>query len=103
MGAGPDMSGIMTLGQKLEEGLLTLAQAAPLISPDMDQCRSILMNALGKFAAQAGAGSGTSGSAPLANPAASAGAMPAPPAQGSPSVTQAGSQFPGAQGGGKPF
>lgn len=99
MGPGPDMSGIMTLGQKLEEGLLTLAQAAPLIAPDMEQARSILMNALGKFAASASAGPSSS-SAPMPGP----GGVPAtgqPPTGLTP--TQAGSQFPGAQGGGKPF
>lgn len=74
---GPDMSGIMVLGQKIEEGLITLAQGAPMISAEMEQCKSILLNALGKFASSSGGGS-------------------AP-------ITQAGANFPGAQGGGKPF
>lgn len=101
MGPGQDTSGIMVLGQKLIEGILTLAQAAPLIAPDMDQAQSIIMNALGKFAAQSVGGTGTSptmamGTAPAAPVAPAAGGGGAP-------VSQSGAQFPGNQGGGRPF
>lgn len=86
---GPDVSGIYTLGQKLEEGLLALSQAAPSIATDLEQCRSLLMNALGKFATQS-SGSGTSGTLPV---------VPPPTGQ---VVTPAGAQFPGGVGP-KPF
>lgn len=93
MGAGPDLSGILTLGEKLEQGLITLAQAVPLIAPDLEQAKALLMNALGRFAAQAG-GTGTSSSMPLsATPGGPTGTV----------VSQAGAQFPGSQGGGRPF
>lgn len=97
--SGPDLSGIFTLIQKLEEGLLTLAQAVPMIAPDIEHARVILMQAGGKFATQA-TGSGTSPSAPLVPGAPTGG-----PAAGAPTgqvVTQAGAQFPGAVGP-KPF
>lgn len=101
MPAGPDLSGILVLGQKLVEGLLALAQAAPLIAPEMDQAQGIVMNALGKFSSQAATGTGTSSSMPLATPLPGAPAGGAPGGQGGPPprgqvVTQAGYQFPGA-------
>lgn len=100
---GPDLSGIMMLGQKLEQGLISLAQAVPLIAPDLDQCKAMLLNALGKFASSTVGGTGTSPTAPMQT-------MPGQPQPqaggGAPtgmSVSQAGPQFPGAQGGGRPF
>lgn len=108
MPAGPDLSGILVLGQKIVEGLLALAQAAPSIAGDMDQAQGIVMNALGKFSSQAATSPGTSPSMPLATPlpggapAGGGGGAPAapggPPPQGQ-VVTQAGVQFPGAVGG----
>lgn len=83
---GPDMSGLMMLGNKLDEGLLTLATAAPLIGPDIEQIRAMLANAMGRFAAQSGGEGGMGGR------------MPAPPP-----VTQAGPQFPGSTSAGRPF
>lgn len=106
MPAGQDTSGIMVLGQKLIEGILTLAQAAPLIAPDMDQAQSIIMNALGKFAAQSVGGTGTSPTMPLAPagaPPAGQGPAPATGGGGGAPVSQSGAQFPGNQGGGRPF
>ncbi len=108
MPAGPDLSGILVLGQKLVEGMLALAQAAPLIAPEMDQAQSIVMNALGKFSSQAATGTGTSSSMPLATPLPGGQTAPTPPGGGPPPqgqvVTQAGSQFPGAvSGSSRPF
>lgn len=82
MPAGPDLSGVLVLGQKIVEGMLALAQAAPQIAPEMDQAQSIVMNALGKFSSEAASG---------------------PPARGQ-VVDQAGSQFPGAfSGNSRPY
>lgn len=88
--AGPDQSGLLQLGQKLQEGLLTLAQAAPDISDDMNQCVGILQNALAKVL-ESQAGTGTAGKGPIGGPPA-------------PVVTQSGVQNPGGGfGAGKPF
>lgn len=110
MPAGPDVSGILVLGQKIVEGMLALAQAAPLIAPDMDQAQAIVMNALGKFSSQAATGTGSSPSLPLAGGApqmGGGGGAPAPsqaPPPKSQVVSQDGTQFPGAyQGGSRPF
>lgn len=84
-GGGPDLSGIMVLGQKIDEALLALAQAAPVIGPDVQQMQAILMNALGKFAAQASS------------------AGPGQPQPTGLTVSRSGPQFPGAQDGGKSF
>lgn len=88
---GPDVSGVLSLGQKIVEGLLALSQAAPVIGPDMDQAQAIVINALGKFSAGA-TGTGTSPAAPLAGPQMQ---TQAPPPKGA-VVGQAGPQFPGA-------
>lgn len=83
---GADLSGILTLGQKVEESMLTLMQAAPIMAPELEQARTLLMNALGKFANQGG----------------SNGSMPKGPAPSGSVVTPAGAQFPGSVGP-KPF
>lgn len=84
---GPDLSGLNTLGQKLIEGMLALAQAAPVIARDMDMAVATMQQALGKLGSQAGMGG--------------SGSMP-PRVAGS-VVTQAGAQFPGSQAGGRPY
>lgn len=96
MGAGPDLSGIMALGMKIDEAVATMAQAVPLVAPEMEQIRALLTNALGKFSASGGTGS--SPSAPLVNPAgAPSGPAPAP-------VAAAGAGFPGAiSGNSRPY
>lgn len=101
--AGPDVSGILALGQKLVEGMLALAQAAPMIGPDMDQAQSIVMNALGKFSSGA-TGTGTSSTSPLTTtPQQPPAQTQAPPPKGA-VVSQAGPQFPGAlTGNSRPF
>jgi hypothetical protein len=79
----PDLSGLLMLGQKLSEGLLTLAQAVPEIADDIAQCDGILKNALARvLETQAGAGASMM-----------PGGEPSSPPPGS--VTQAGVQFPG--------
>lgn len=115
MPAGPDVSGILVLGQKIVEGMLALAQAAPLIAPDMDQAQAIVMNALGKFSSQAATGTDSSPSLPLAggapqmgSPAGGGGGGAPSPSQAPPPksqvVSQDGVQFPGTyQGGSRPF
>jgi hypothetical protein len=86
-GSGPDLSGVLTLGQKLVEGALSLAQAVPVIAGEMAQVKELIMTALGKIASQSPGN----------------GSMPGPNPQGQ-VVTQAGPQFPGGgQGAGKPF
>ena len=85
MQQGPDVSGLLMLGQKLSEGLLTLAQAVPEIADDINQCDGILKNALARVL-ETQAGTGTSSSTPI-------GGAPTSPPPGS--VTQAGVQFPG--------
>lgn len=88
-GVGDDRSGLMQLGQKLSEGLLALAQAAPEIADAMHQCDGILKNALAQIL-ETQAGTTTPGNVPM-------GAPPAP-------VTQTGTQYPGGGfGAGKPF
>lgn len=83
--SGPDLSGVLTLGQKIDAALTTLAQAVPLISPEIQQMQAILTNALGKFSATS-TGSGTSGQMPMGMV-----------------VSPTGNQFPGAMNAGKPF
>lgn len=80
---GPDLSGVNTLIQKLQEGLLTLSGALPMIAPELEQCRSILAAAAGRFLSQVASSSGKPG------------AGPAPTGQ---VVSPAGPQFPGAVG-----
>ena len=78
MPAGPDMSGILALGEKITEGLLTLAQALPAQAGLIDQSRAMLENALASWVqTQSSSGAG----------------LPTSPPPGV--VTQAGTQFPG--------
>lgn len=85
---GPDLSGILTLGEKVEQGMLSIAQAVPPIAAEIEQAKAMFMAALGKFISQAGASNGS---------------MPAGAPKGQ-VVTQAGAQFPaGGQGAGRPF
>lgn len=88
--AGPDMSGILMLGQKVSEAMLTMAQALPAQAGLIDQARAMWENALAQWTQTAGS-----------SPAGASGAPMSPPPG---SVTQSGTQFPG--GGfaaGKPF
>jgi hypothetical protein len=86
-GQGPDLSGILQLGQKLVEGTLALAQAVPIIAPEMNQIKELFMAALGKISSQSPGN----------------GSMPGAGAKGT-VVTQAGPQFPGGgQTAGRPF
>lgn len=76
----PDMSGIMMLGQKIEEALLSLAQALPAQGGIFGQAAELLKNGIAQaMQSQPGGGAGTQ------------------PGGGAPagSVTQAGNQFPG--------
>lgn len=87
-GQGPDLSGLLQLGQKLSEGILTLAQGVPEIADEMKQCNEILLNALAHVV------EGQSGQQP-------AGAPTSPP---STPVTQSGTQWAGGGfGAGKSF
>lgn len=87
-GSGPDLSGILMLGQKIEEGMLSIAQAVPAIADGINQAKSMFMAALAQFASQSGSSNGS---------------MPGAGATGQ-VVTQAGAQFPGGgQGSARPF
>jgi hypothetical protein len=82
--AQPDLSGILGLGQKLSEGILSLQQALPDVSGTLEQARSLIESALAQYLSSQSAG------------------QPASPPPGA--VTQTGTQYPG--GGftsGKPF
>lgn len=83
-GQGPDLSGLLQLGQKLSEGILTLAQGVPEIADEMKQCNEILLNALAHVVEGQSGGPGSPTSPP------------------STPVTQSGTQFTGGGlGGGK--
>lgn len=86
--SGPDFSGVMMLGNKLEQGLLALSQAIPSAAGQLDQARELMMDALAQFAATASSMTSQD--------------TQAPKPQGL-TVTGAGSQFPGSQRGGRPF
>lgn len=76
--SAPDLSGIMLLGQKLDEGLLSLAQALPAQAGLFGQASELLKNAIAQaMQSQPGGGAAGGGMAP-------AGA-----------TTQAGTQFAG--------
>lgn len=85
MPQGPDNSGLLILGQKLSEGILTLAQAMPEVAGQLDQARAMLENALANWSQQTMSNQDQQMGAPgsgLASP---------PPG----ATTQAGAQFPG--------
>ena len=85
---GPDLSGILKMGEMIEQGMLSIAQSVPQIADEMGQAKAIFMAALGKFVSTSGQSNGS---------------MPGAAARGQ-VVTQAGSQFPGGgQGSGRPF
>lgn len=85
---GPDLSGILMLGEKVEQGMLSIAQAVPTIAPEIEQAKAVFMAAMAKFLTTAGNSNGS---------------MPGQAPRGQ-VVTQAGAQFPGGgQGSGRPF
>lgn len=85
---GPDLSGILKMGEAIEQGLLSMMQAVPQVAPDLEAVKNQFMAVLGKFVGQAGSSNGS---------------MPGPGARGQ-VVTQAGANFPaGGQGSGRPF
>jgi hypothetical protein len=75
----PDLSGIMMLGQKVEEALMSLATALPAQAGTFNQAAELLKNGIAQ-ALQSQPGGG---------PTAGGGAAPAG------AVSQAGPQFPG--------
>lgn len=76
----PDLSGILMLGQKLSEGMITLQQALPAQAGQISQAQALLENALANWMQQQSSSMGAMG-----------GPMSPPPG----SVTQAGPQYPG--------
>lgn len=50
---GPDMGGILQLGQQLDESILLLAQALPAGAPELSQARELIKQALAKALAMA--------------------------------------------------
>lgn len=82
---GPDNSGLLILGQKLSEGILTLAQAMPEVAGQLDQARAMLENALANWSQQTMSNQDQQMGAPGAGVA-------NPPPQ---ATTQSGPQFPG--------
>lgn len=87
-GSGPDLSGILTMAEHIEQGMLSIAGAVPQIADEMGQAKALFMAAIGRFVSQAGSSNGS---------------MPAQSPKGQ-QVTQAGAQFPGGgQGAGRPF
>lgn len=74
----PDMSGIMMLSQKVDEALMSLAQALPAQAAVFGQAAELLKNAVAQaMQSQPGGGGATGGGAPMG------------------SSSQAGPQFPG--------
>lgn len=74
----PDLSGVMALGQKISEAILSLASALPAQAGIFDQARELIENAVAQaMQGQAGAGGAMSG------------------APSGAATTQAGPQFPG--------
>ncbi len=87
-GGGPDLSGILMLGEKVEQGMLSIAQAVPSISGEIGAAKEMFMAALAKFMSTSGSSNGS---------------MPGQSPRGQ-IVSQAGNQFPGGgQGSGRPF
>lgn len=80
----PDLSGIMMLGQKVDEALMSLAQALPAQAGIFGQASELLKNAIAQALQSQPGGGGPVGGA-------------GGPAGGSPAgaTTQAGNQFPG--------
>ena len=46
---GPDMSGVLQMGQALSDGILTLAQALPQAATQLAQANELLLDALAQF------------------------------------------------------
>jgi hypothetical protein len=72
----PDLSGFMMLGQKLDEGLLSLAQALPAQAALFGQASEILKNAIAQaLQGQPGGGADTRGGMAPAGATAQAGSQ----------------------------
>jgi hypothetical protein len=84
MPAGPDLAGMMALGQKIDEAILTLAGVMPEAAGQLDQARELIANAVAGYLQTQGSTPGIPGT-----PGGTAG-MP----RGG-GVVQAGNQFPG--------
>jgi hypothetical protein len=84
MPAGPDLAGMLALGQKIDEAILTLAGVMPEAAGQLDQARELIANAVAGYLQTQGSTPGIPGT-----PGGTAG-MP----RGG-GVVQAGNQFPG--------
>jgi hypothetical protein len=84
MPAGPDLGGLMMLGQKVDEAILTLASVMPAVAPQLDQARELVANAVASHLQNLGSAPGIPGI-----PGGNAGL----PRGGG--IVQAGTQFPG--------
>ncbi len=82
--SGPDLGGLMTLGQKIDEAILTLASVMPDVAPQLGQARELVANAVANYLQNQGNTPGIPGV-----PGGNAGA----PRGGG--IVQAGTQFPG--------
>jgi hypothetical protein len=82
--SGPDLGGLMALGQKVDEAILTLAGVMPEAASQLDQARELIANAVAGYLQTQGSTPGVPGV-----PGGTAG-MPR-----SGGLTQAGTQFPG--------
>ena len=58
MPQGPDLTGIMALGQKIDEAVLTLASVMPEIAAQLDQARELIANAVAGYLQNQGQGAG---------------------------------------------
>lgn len=82
MPSGPDNSGLVMLGQKVSDTFLILMQGMPEVAELLHQSQAMLDNALAQWMQQTMGGGG-------------AGIAGGPPTQAMPTVSQAGSTFPG--------
>jgi hypothetical protein len=88
MPQGPDLTGIMALGSKIDEAILSLAGVMPEVAQQLDQARELIANAVAGYLQTT---SSMGGSVP-GIPGAPGGTAGMPRGGG---VTQAGNQFPG--------
>jgi hypothetical protein len=61
MPQGPDLSGVMALGQKIDEAILTIASVMPEIAGQLDQARELIANAVAGFLQNQGSAPGVPG------------------------------------------
>lgn len=85
MPAGPDLKGLMMLGQQIDGAILTLAGVMPEVATQLDQARELIANAVAGYLQGVGSGSPGIPGAPGGNAGMPRGG----------SVVQAGNAFPG--------